>query len=164
MGFARIALLATMTAALAAAQAGCGGATRDQERESAAADTAARAADSAAKAARSGEQRVANVMIGKRLGSGNRIAEPTFQFGPQDTVFIAGEIQGAPKDGSLTARWLAQGGKVIDSTTQPIASSDSGYKEFHQPAPAKGWVPGTYLVTLYLNGDSAQAKTFAVRK
>ena len=62
------------------------------------------------------------------------------------------------------SRWLAQGGKVIDSVTQPIRSADTGYKEFHRPAPAKGWAPGTYLVTLYLNGDSAQAKTFAVRK
>ncbi|HEX3274746.1 MAG TPA: hypothetical protein VHR43_07830 [Gemmatimonadales bacterium] len=159
MEFARIALLATITAALAA----CGGGPRDQS-ESAAVDTAARAADSAAKAARSGAQRVANVMIGKRLGAGNRIAEPTFQFAAQDTVFVAGEIQGAPKEGSLTARWLAQGGKVIDSTTQPISASDTGYKEFHLPAPAKGWQPGTYLVTLYLNGDSAEAKTFAVRK
>jgi hypothetical protein len=160
MGFARIALFATITAALAA----CGGGARDQGTESGAVDTAARAADSAAKAARTGPQRVANVMIGKRLGAGNRIAEPTFQFAPQDTVFIAGEIQGAPKEGSLAARLLAQGGKVIDSTSQSIATSDTGYKEFHLPAPAKGWKPGTYLVTLYLNGDSAEAKTFAVRK
>jgi hypothetical protein len=160
MEFARIALLATITAVSAA----CGGGTRDQGTESAAVDTAARAADSAAKAARTGPQRVENVMIGKRLGTGNRIAEPTFQFAAQDTVFIAGEIRGAPKEGSLTARWLAQGGKVIDSTTQPISASDTGYKEFHLAAPDKGWKPGTYLVTLYLNGDSAQAKTFAVRK
>ena len=54
--------------------------------------------------------------------------------------------------------------KVIDSTTQPIPASETGYKEFHLPAPAKGRQPGTYLVTLYLNGDSAEAKTFAVRK
>ncbi|HEX6617776.1 MAG TPA: hypothetical protein VF046_15835, partial [Gemmatimonadales bacterium] len=64
--------------------AGCGG--RDQGAETATVDSAALAADSAARAARTGPQRVGVVMIGKRLGAGNRIAEPTFQFTPGDTV------------------------------------------------------------------------------
>jgi hypothetical protein len=150
---------ALTTAALVA----CGGGTRDQGTETAAVDTVARAADSAARAAKTGAQRVANVMIGKRLGSENRIAEPTFLFAPQDTVFVSAELQGAPAEGSLAARWLAQTGKVLDSTATPIAAGDTGRKEFHL-AQAKGWQPGTYLVTLYLNGDSVEAKTFAVRK
>lgn len=160
MGFARMLLPATLaTAALIA----CGGGARDQGTETAAVDTAARAADSAARAAKTGKQRVANVMIGKRLGTENRIAEPTFQFGPQDTVFVSAELQGESAQGSLAARWLAQTGKVLDSTSVPIAAADTGRKEFHL-AQAKGWQPGTYMVTLYLNGDSAEAKTFAVRK
>ncbi len=158
MGFARM-----LPAALAAvALIGCGGG-RDRTAETAVVDTAARAADSAARAARTGEQRVANIMIGKRLGAENRIAEPTFQFDPPDTVYISAEIQGAPKEGTLSAKWLGQGNKIVDSTTQPIASGDTTRKEFHL-SPAKGWKPGTYMIKLYLNGDSVQAKTFAVRK
>jgi hypothetical protein len=151
---------AAFTAALLAA---CSGGTRDQGIETAAVDTAARAADSAAQAAKTGAQRVANVMIGKRLGPENRIAEPTFQFGTQDTVYVSAGIQGAPAAGTLSARWLAQTGKTLDSTSTPIETADTTNKEFHL-APAKGWQPGTYLVTLYLNGDSVEAKTFAVRK
>ena len=102
-------------------------------------------------------------MIGKKLGPENRIAEPTFQFAPEDTVFVSVGIQGAPAEGNLSARWLAQTGKTLDSTGTSIAAGDTTNKEFHL-APPKGWQQGTYLVTLYLNGDSVQAKTFAVRK
>ena len=139
------------------------GSPRARGTETAAVDTAARAADSAARAARSGPQRVGTVMIGKKLGPENRIAEPTFQFAPQDTVYVSVGIQGAPAEGKLSARWLAQTGKTLDSTATPIAGADTTNKEFHF-APAKGWQQGTYLVTLYLNGDSVEAKTFAVRK
>ena len=159
MAFARKLLPVTLaTVALVA----CGGG-RDQGTESAAIDPAARAADSAAKAATTGALRVANVMIGKRLGSENRIAEPTFQFAPAETVYVSVGIQGAPAEAQLSARWLAQTGKTLDSTTQPIAAGDHGNKEFHL-AQEKGWVPGTYLVTLFLNGDSVDARTFAVKK
>ena len=140
---------------------GCGG--RDQGAETATVDSAALAADSAARAARTGPQRVGVVMIGKRLGAANRIAEPTFQFTPDDTVYVSVDVQGAPAQGSLSARWLARSGKTLDSTAVQLSPADTGIKEFHL-APPKGWQPGTYLVTLYLNGDSAEAKTFSVQK
>ena len=159
MGLARMLPVMLATVSLAA----CGGGSRDQGAETATVDSAARVADSAARAATTGEVRIANVMIGKRLGPENRSAEPTVQFAPQDTVFVSVGVQGAPADAKLAARWLAQTGKTLDSTAQPISSGDKGNKEFHLAQP-RGWQPGTYLVTLYLNDDSVDAKTFAVRK
>jgi hypothetical protein len=151
-----------LPAALAAVSlVACGGSREGAE--TGVVDSAALAVDSAARAATTGKLRVANVMIGKRLGSENRIAEPTFQFAPQDTVFISMGLQGAPGDGQLSARWLAQNGKVLDSTSQSISGGAAGNKEFHLAQP-KGWQPGTYLITLYLDNDSVEAKTFAVRK
>jgi hypothetical protein len=156
-------LVRMLPAALAAVSlVACGGGEQ-RGTETATVDSTARAADSAAKAASTGKLRVANVMIGKRLGSENRIAEPTFQFGPEDTVFISMAVQGAPGDGQLSARWLAQGGKVLDSTSQTISAGAKENKEFHL-SQAKGWKPGTYMIMLYVNGDSADSKTFAVRK
>ena len=146
----------------ATALAACGGQSREQEMETAAADSAARVADSAAHAASSGPLRVSSLMIGKRLGAENRIAEPTFQFASQDTVFVSVGLEGAPADAQLSARWLAQTGKVLDSTSQSISEAPTT-TEFHLAQP-KGWQPGTYLVTLFLNGDSVEAKTFAVRQ
>jgi hypothetical protein len=159
MGFARMLPVTLAAVSLTA----CGGGSRDRGTETATVDSEARSADSAARAASTGELRLANVMIGKRLGPENRIAEPTFQFGPQDTVFVSVGLQGAPADAKLSARWLAQTGKTLDSTAQPISSGSPGNKEFHLAQP-KGWKPGTYLVTLYLNDDSADSKTFAVKK
>jgi hypothetical protein len=160
MGSVRILLPVTLGSLVLAA---CGGGARERGTETAAADSAARTADSVAHAAASGPQRVANIMIGKRLGPRNRIAEPTFQFQPQDTVYVSMAVEGAPGEGKLAARWVAQTGKTLDSTAQPIAAGDSANKEFHL-AQSAGWKPGNYLVTLYLNGDSVEAKTFAVRK
>jgi len=160
MGYVRLLLPVTLSGVALAA---CKGGSRDQGMETAAVDSTARAADSAAHAAASGPQRIANLMIGKRLGPQNRIAEPTFQFQPQDTVYVSMGIEGARAEGKLAARWLAQTGKTVDSTAQPIAPGDSANKEFHLSQPS-GWKPGNYLVTVYLNGDSVEAKTFAVRK
>jgi len=160
MGYVRLLLPVTLAGVALAA---CKGGSRDQGMETAAVDSTARAADSAAHAATSGPQRIANLMIGKRLGPQNRIAEPTFQFQPQDTVYVSMGIEGARAEGKLAARWLAQTGKTVDSTAQPIAPGDSANKEFHLSQPS-GWKPGNYLVTVYLNGDSVEAKTFAVRK
>jgi hypothetical protein len=150
---------------LGAALVGCGGGGRgDREGvESAAVDSATRSADSAARAATTGEPRLASVMIGKHIGAGNRITEPTFQFAPTDTVYISTGLEGNPGEATLAARWLAQTGKVLDSTAQSLTTGAKEQAEFHL-APAKGWKPGTYLVTLFLDGDSVESKTFAVRQ
>jgi hypothetical protein len=146
-----------------AAVIGCGGKSDREGVESAAVDSATRAADSAARAATSGAPRLATVMIGKRNGAENRIAEPTFQFAPGDTVYISTGLEGSPGEATVAARWLAQTGKVLDSTAQSIATGAKEQAEFHLAQP-KGWAPGTYLVTLFLNGDSVESKTFAVKK
>ena len=141
MPFARIALLATITAAFAA----CGGGSRNQGADSAAVDTAARAADSAAKAARTGPQRVANVMIGKRLGSGNRIAEPTFQFAPPDTVHLSVTTAGRGEATALTAAWRYQSGEILQKSSEPVpAGGGTAGFSLSQPkglsrAPTRWW-------------------------
>jgi hypothetical protein len=102
-------------------------------------------------------------MIGKRLGEGNRVAEPTFQFAPADTVYVSVSTKGPPESSTLAAKWLSQKGKVIDSTSKTLEAKGSQISEFHV-APPKGWPEGVYLVTIYGNGDSMAAKTFQVKK
>ena len=132
-----------LPAALAAVSlVACGGGP-GHDAETAAVDSAARAADSAARAASTGKLRVANVMVGKRLGSENRIAEPTFQFAPQDTVFISMGIQGAPGDGQLSARWLGaeRQGAGLD---RPVDFRRGGGQQGVPPGPGQG-VAARYL-------------------
>lgn len=108
------------------------------------------------------ELRVAGVMIGKRIGIGNRITEPTFQFAPQDTVHLSVATQGAVEGATLTAAWRSQSGEVIQKSSEPVrpAGENTG---FHL-AQAKGLKPGTYKVIVFLGGDSVDTKVFAVKK
>jgi hypothetical protein len=160
MRFARMLLPVTLATV---SLVGCGGESSQKRAESAAADSAKRVADSVKQAETTGKARLANVMIGKRVGPENLIAEPTFQFAPQETVYVSAALQGSPGQATLAARWLAQGPKVLDSTAQSVTTGAKTNALFRF-APPKGWKPGTYVVILYVNNDSADAKAFAVRK
>ncbi len=106
---------------LGAALFGCGGGGTREGVETVPVDSEAHAADSAARAARTGEARLASVMIGKGIGTGNRITDPTFQFAPGDTVYLSAGLQGSPGEATVAARWLAQTGKVLDSTSKALS-------------------------------------------
>lgn len=139
------------------AAAACGGGNRSEGIETATADTAA------APAPPSKDLEIAAVMIGKRIGQNNLITEPTFQFAPQDTVYVSVGTTGAPDSATLAAVWHFQTGKMVDSTARTIQPKGPENTEFHVANP-KGWPVGTYKVTIYADGDSVDARTFAVRK
>jgi len=145
-------------AAVVAASA-CGGGAADRSgTETGAADSAA-----AGPAPVSNELDIASVMIGKRIGENNLIIEPTFQFAPGDTVYVSVGTTGAPDNATLTAVWHFQSGKVVDSTSRTIRPEGPVNTEFHVANP-KGWPVGTYKVTIYADGDSVDARTFAVKQ
>lgn len=153
----------TLATALLAGCSGRSGSRSGEAIETGAADSGAAARESTARAAEPHILRVSNVMIGKRIGEGNRVAEPTFQFAPAETVYVSVSTEGPPESTTLAAKWLSQKGKVIDSTAKTLEPKGSQITEFHA-APPKGWPEGIYLVTIYGNGDSMAAKTFRVRK
>jgi hypothetical protein len=107
------------------------------------------------------ELRVSNVMIGRRIGSGNRITEPTFEFAPQDTVFVSVATQGGG-DGTLTAGWRSRSGEILSRSSEPVPSAgENAQFRLEQP---KGLKPGTYKVIVFLGDDSVETRVFAVRK
>jgi len=136
--------------------AGCGGGGEKQGTETG-------VADSAAAPVVPDKFKVANVMIGKRIGANNLITEPTFQFAPADTVFVSIGTTGKSEGTTLTAIWHFQDGKMVDSTAKSIQPTGPEATEFHLANP-KGFKIGTYKVTIYADGDSADARTFAVKK
>jgi hypothetical protein len=109
------------------------------------------------------EFKVAGVMIGKRIGENKMVTEPTFQFTPRDTIYASVSTQGARESAELSAVWRFQTGQTVDSSSQTIAPQGDENTEFHVSNP-KGWPVGTYSVTIYANGDSVDAKNFAVKK
>lgn len=147
---ARILLAAAVVGSVA-----CGGGGEKSGTETGAANTAAPVVPE--------KFEVANVMIGKRIGANNLITEPTFQFAPADTVFVSIGTTGKSDGTTLTAIWHFQDGKVMDSTAKTVHPTGPEATEFHL-ANAKGFKQGTYKVTIYSDGDSADARTFAVKK
>ena len=151
-------------AVLVAAVAGC-----ESGKSSTVGMAAAAARDSAAKAdsvkavETSKTLKVTNVMIGKRIGQNNRVAEPTFQFDPVDTVYVSIGTVGSPETAVFNAHWTNQKGEVVDSSNQTIQPKGRDNTEIHAFR-AKGWAPGAYRITIYADGDSIDSKTFAVRK
>jgi hypothetical protein len=127
------------------------------------AETGTTGAASPADTAVSKELKVAGVMIGKRIGEEKLITEPTFQFAPRDTIYVSVSTEGAPDSANLTAKWRFQTGQTVDSSSQTIRPQGQENTEFHISNP-KGWPVGTYNVTIYADGDSVDAKNFAVKK
>lgn len=152
------ALLVTASSVVMVALLGsCGESDRSRAEES------GRQADSAkAIAAKPAERRVSMSMIGKRLGAGNRVMEPTFQFAPQDTVYLSVATEGSVGTNRVTAAWRSQGGEIVQQTSEPVQDTD-GSVAFSLAQP-KGLKPGTYKVVVFLGDDSVDAKVFAVKK
>ena len=151
-------------AVLVAAAAGCGGSeTSTAGKAAAAARDSAAKADSARAEETSKTLKVTNVMIGKRIGQGGRVTEPTFQFEPVDTVYVSIGTVGSPDTAAFQARWTNQKGEVVDSSAKTIQPKGRENTELHATK-AKGWAPGAYRITIYADGDSIDSKTFAVRK
>ncbi len=144
--------------------AGCSGGQSSSDLAAAAAarDSAAKA-DSARAEETAKELKITNVMIGKRIGEGSRVTEPTFQFEPADTVYVSIGSVGSPDTAAFQVRFTNQKGEVVDSSTKRIQPKGRENTELHA-FKAKGWAPGAYRITIYADGDSVDSKTFAVRK
>jgi hypothetical protein len=130
--------------------------------DSRSADTETAAVDSTSLAPASAEPRISNMMIGRRIGSANRITEPTFEFAPQDTVHVSVAMSGAGDGQRLTAAWRSQSGEVVQQSSEAIAPPGEN-TAFHLSQP-KGLTPGTYKVIVFLGDDSVDTRIFAVRK
>ncbi len=130
---------------------------RDSEVGAARSDSA----DHAASRAAPGGLKVAGVMIGKRVGTGNMVTEPTFQFSPLDTVHVSIATEGSGA-GQLTAAWRSQGGEILQKGSE-FARTGGENTAFSLSQP-KGLKPGTYKVVVLLNDDSVDTKVFVVKK
>ncbi len=71
---------------------------------------------------------------------------------------------GLPVASEINARWLyggSDGWKTIKEETLAVAGAP--YLIFPADAPVAGWVPGEYIVKLYLDGREASTAGFSVR-
>ena len=144
-------------AAACAATAACAG-SGDGTR--AASDVATDSAVLAATAAGT-PLRVSGVMIGRRIGAGNRVIEPTFEFATTDTVHVSVSTSGSGGDDALTAAWRSQAGTIVQQSSETPREGENTAFRLAEP---KGLKPGTYKVVLFLGDDSVDTKVFVVKK
>jgi hypothetical protein len=145
--------------ALIAAAALVGGCSGSDEATRLVAQKAA--ADSAAKVSASAPRRLAGVMLGSRVDSIGRVTEPTFQFAPQDTVYVSVGTSGNTGTTSLTAAWRYQSGEIVGQSTEQVRPGENTAFSLAKP---KGLKPGSYKVVVFLGDDSVDTKVFAVRR
>ncbi|MGH7580772.1 MAG: hypothetical protein ACREM9_11410 [Gemmatimonadales bacterium] len=105
--------------------------------------------------------KVSNVMIGRQIGPGNRITEPTFEFAPLDTVHVSVATTGSGEGGPLTAAWRSQSGEILLKSSEPVRPDENADFQLSEP---KGLKPGTYKVIVFLGEDSVDTKVFVVKK
>jgi hypothetical protein len=106
--------------------------------------------------------RVAEIQLGSALRADKRIAEPTAQFAPTDTIFASVASEGVSPKVALSARWTYEDGQVVSETTETIAPSGPAVTEFHISKPS-GWPVGKYRVEIVADGRPAGTRDFEVR-
>jgi len=71
---------------------------------------------------------------------------------------------GLPVTGELSATWLHNsGGQWLTIKSESLAVAGGPYLVFPAGAPDTGWVPGDYMVRIYLNGKEISSPGFTVQ-
>lgn len=107
------------------------------------------------------EVRVADVELGRAIGSDNRISDRTDDFRPNDTIYASVITEGTGANQTLTARWTFEDDQVVDESTRTISATGQDVTEFHISRPG-GFPTGRYKVQVLLNGREVESKDFRV--
>ncbi|HUR91613.1 MAG TPA: hypothetical protein VMY38_02960 [Gemmatimonadaceae bacterium] len=145
------AVRAALLAASLVAAGACG------KKDAAPADTAGPVATPAAT-----PLRVADIQLGKGIGSDKRVLTPTTSFGTRDTIYVSVTTDGAATDARLTATWMYNGTQGVSETDEMISSpGGTNVSEFHISKDSP-WPTGSYRVDIKLNGASAGSRDFMI--
>ncbi len=107
--------------------------------------------------------RVSDIQVGKSVGTDNKVGNQTTTFGVRDTMYVAVITDGAAKDAKISTKWMYNGTKVVDTSTQTISpTGGTNATEFHIDKKT-AWPKGKYTVEVILNGVSAGTKDVEVK-
>ena len=107
---------------------------------------------------------IANINLGKSLGSDKKVSAPTDTFAKSDTIYAVVETTGSG-NATLKAKWtFLKGDKSapVSESSQTINASGPAASEFHISKP-DGWPLGDYQVEISLNDTPAGTKKFVVK-
>jgi hypothetical protein len=100
---------------------------------------------------------VTTVQLGRSLNADDTVATHTTRFTPNETIYVSVVVAGAGS-GTVSVRWSYMD-RVVGEPKKEISSA--GATEFHLQN-AGGFPPGEYTVEAFLNGVSAEKRTFQV--
>jgi hypothetical protein len=103
--------------------------------------------------------RVTDLTLGRAVGGDKAVTDRTDSFRPNDTIYASVATEGSAQSATLRAKWSFENGQLVDEATQTIAPNNRARTEFHISKP-DGWPAGKYKVEVFLNDQSADAKTF----
>jgi hypothetical protein len=105
---------------------------------------------------------IADVKLGRALGSDKRVTDETNEFRPADVIYAVVQTRGSGPNTALQARWTYQDGQVVDESSRNISAAGEDFTEFHISKPS-GWPKGKYTVQILLNGAPVESEDFEVK-
>ena len=109
-----------------------------------------------------GDFRIVAVDLGTTVDGEGRVTAAATQFAPGDTIRAAVVGVGSSDGLTLSARWLAPGGREIAKAGQTLSPNAPTVATFtlQQPQP---WPPGTYSLEVAINDRVVETRSFEVR-
>jgi len=105
---------------------------------------------------------VTSIDLGTEVDADQRVAAPTTEFTPNDTIYAAVATTGTSPNAVLHAKWTYQGEQTVNESSQTIAPDGPAVTSFHISKP-DGWPAGDYKVEISLDGQVVASKDFTVK-
>ena len=109
----------------------------------------------------SGEVRITDVQLGRRVGPDRRVTNEMDNFSSRDTIYASVLTSGTAPSTTVTARWTYQDGQLVSEDSRTISPSGAEATEFHIAKPS-AWPKGKYKVTVTAGG-STESEDFEVK-
>jgi len=94
------------------------------------------------------------------LNADNTVSSFTSRFAPNDAVYVS--VLTTAGSGTIGVRWT-YGTRVVGEAKKPVSLRDTAATEFRLQSAAR-FPPGDYGVEVFVDGQSAGKRTFAVEQ
>lgn len=105
---------------------------------------------------------VAEVRLGRAIGTDLRIADEVNEFAPGDSVHASVRLDGNATAASLTARWTTESDSLLHEETQTVAAAGEQWATFSFATPSLE--EGDYELKILLNGEEVEEREFSIAR
>jgi hypothetical protein len=103
---------------------------------------------------------VAEVRLGRVIGTDLRITDEVTEFAPGDSVHASVRLDGTATSATLMARWTTESDSLLHEETQTVASTGEQWTTFSFATPS---LPaGDYELKILLNGTEVEEREFSI--